>query len=94
MACMCGAVDCPSCGSVAPEPEPQESGHKCEECGANGEYVSDYYRFSFVPQTPEYLCNRCFRDKAEAAYEAMLSDYYGGDSPTEAMVEQEARRHK
>lgn len=93
MPCMCGAVDCPACSGPF-FPEAQEDGRECEECGEAGDDVSDYYRFSSVPVAPTHLCTSCARDKAEAAQESMLSDYYGGDSPTEAMAEQEARRLK
>lgn len=72
------------------EPVPE-----CDACGATNAALSDYYVGApGGPHEPLLLCDGCTQDRAEWAWEAHLRDFYGGDSPTEAMVMEEARRLK
>lgn len=57
----------------------------CERCWDDREMVSpaahELDSWGDGSGGGELLCDRCFSNAAEAAYEAMLSDYYGGSGP-------------
>ncbi len=53
----------------------------CEGCGET-KLLNNYYAGAPFTCDPEWLCESCYDDATESAYEASMEDYYGGSTPT------------
>lgn len=83
----CTTAPCPDCGGHGEVLTEKHTGiagtsERCGRCGGLGELPAcEGGCGKLRAPGDEELCDNCATNAAEAAYEAKLSDFYGGDRP-------------